>query len=76
MILLATDLCHDRHQCNGTDVSAFTTHVAACNYLESCLLGSVDIIGYKSSLHYSLFDGVSPGLNGKCFCELWSSYRR
>ena len=43
----ASDLSHNTHQSNRSDVSAFAAHVTASNDLESCLLTSVDIVWDK-----------------------------
>lgn len=67
-------MSHDRHQSYRTDVGAFAAHVAACDYLEPCLLCSINIVWDEFKLHYFFLDRMTPSLYTKCFGELRLSW--
>ena len=72
--LLASNLSHDRHQCDRTNVGALSTHVAASDNLEARLLGSIDVIRDELGLHDLLFDRMTSSLDAKCVGKLRLSY--
>lgn len=73
--VLATNLSHDHHQGDRSDVSTLPTHIAACDDLKARLLCRVDVVWYEFGLHDLLLDWVSALLDSQSVCELWLGCR-
>jgi hypothetical protein len=43
----AANLSHHTHECNRSNISALSTHIAPSDNLQSCLLGCVDVVRNK-----------------------------
>lgn len=68
---LATNLRHDHHQSNRTDVGALPAHVAPCDDLEPRLLCGIHVVRNKLGMHNLFLDRMSSLLNGQCIGQLW-----
>src|SRR5271155_4935160 len=65
-----SNLCHDTHQCDRTNVRALAAHVASGDYLKTILQSGINIIGDEGFMMNLLTNGMTTCLDCKRVCEL------